>query len=332
MASRRADPGVRAAIGIKWVGFYLFGYLVLKRQEGYLFLVAAIAIEFIGGIGFFSGFKTVIFVTLILIFTVRSKLRVGTVASGLVLLAALVVFGAGWTSIKGEYRAYLNQGTDAQSTLVSQSEQFAKLVQLVGELGWYDISLGVGDLFARISYVDYFALSMDYVPEVLPHEGGELWKQAVMHTLMPRILFPDKPLATSDSETTMRYTGLYLAGQAEGTSISIGYMGESYIDFGPYGMFVPIFLLGALWGLMYSYLLSRSRYTIVGYAFATALLVGAYQFEMTGIKLLGGMVMGFLVLALILHFTEKHVGAWLETGAQGVGVPVRRIAYDGADR
>ena len=322
---------VRAAAGIKWAGFFLFGYLVLKRQERYLLLLLAIAVEFIGGIGFFSGFKTVIFVTLILVFTVRHRLKAGGIANGLVLLAALIIFGAAWTSIKEEFRAFLNQGTSAQATLVTRSEQFDKLAELVGDLEWNEVSLAVGDLFGRIAYVDYFALSMDYVPGVLPHEGGELWKQSLIHTFTPRVFFPDKPRLPSDSEMTMKYTGLYLASDAEGTSISIGYMGESYIDFGPYLMFLPILLLGALWGSMYYYFLSRARYVIVGYAFATALLVGAYQFEMTGIKLFGGMVMGFIVLALIMRFTEKPVGAWLETGAPSAVTPVGGIAYEGAD-
>lgn len=321
---------VRAAVAIKWVGFFLLGYLVLMRRERYVLLMIAVGMEFISGIGFFSGFKTVIFVTLILVFTVRYRLKAGTVISGLVLLGALVVFGATWTSIKGEFRAYLNQGTDAQATLVSRSEQFDKLVELVGDLNGETLSLAVGDMFGRIAYVDYFALSMDYVPEVLPHEGGELWKQSVMHVFTPRALFPNKPILPSDSELTMRYTGLALASDDEGTSISIGYMGESYIDFGSLGMFVPILLLGVLWGFMYYYFLSRAHFVSMGYAFATALLVGAYQFEMTGIKLFGGMVMGFLVLALIMRFTERQVGAWLQSGGgQEEIARVRRVAYEG---
>lgn len=320
---------VRAAAAVKWIGFFLFGYIALKRRERLLLLAAAIAIEFLAGIGFFSGFKTVIFLTLILVFTVHYRLKAGTIVSGLVLLTALVIFGAGWTSIKGEFRAYLNQGTSAQATLVTRSEQFDKLIELIGDVEGEDLSIAVGDLFGRIAYVDYFALSMGYVPDVLPYEGGELWKQSIMHTLTPRVFFPNKPVLPSDSEMTMRYTGLYLASGEEGTSISIGYMGESYIDFGPYGMFVPIFLLGVLWGLMYYYFLSRARFVTIGYAFATALLVGAYQFEMTGLKLFGGMVMGFLVLALILRFTERHIGAWLQGGGQGASTPVRELAYDG---
>jgi hypothetical protein len=211
---------VRAVAGIKWIGFFLFGYLVLKRQERYLLLLMAVAIEFIGGIGFFSGFKTVIFVTLILIFTVRYRLKAGAIANGLVILTALIIFGAAWTSIKEEFREFLNQGTSSQVTLVTRSEQFDKLAELVGDLGRDKISLAVGDMFGRIAYVDYFALSMDYVPDVLPHEGGELWKQAILHTLTPRAFFPNKPPLRGDSEVTMMYTGLHLAGQEEGTSIS----------------------------------------------------------------------------------------------------------------
>ena len=126
-----------------------------------------------------------------------------------------------------------------------------------------------------------------------------------MHVLTPRVLYPDKPPLTPDSEITMRYTGLHLASAEEGTSISIGYMGESYVDFGPYGMFVPVFILGVLWGLMYYFIVSRARFLVFGYAFATALLLNAYQFEMTGIKLLGGVTMSFLVLALIMYLTRE---------------------------
>ena len=321
---------LRAAVSIKWIGFFVFGYLVLKRKEGYPLLAAAVAIEFIAGIGFFSGFKTVIFVTLLVVFTVRYRLKPGAIAGGLVLFGALLIFGAGWTSIKGEFRAYLNQGTSAQAVLVSRADQFDKLAELIGELEWYDVSLAMGDLFGRVAYVDYFALSMDYVPDVLPHEGGELWKQSVLHTLTPRLLFPNKPTLSSDSEMTMRYTGLSLASDEEGTSISIGYMGESYIDFGRYGMFVPIFILGVMWGLMYYYVMSRARSSIVGYAFATALLITAYQFEMTGIKLIGGMVMNFLVLALILRFAEKYLVRWLRReDAPKQVAPAGSLAHEG---
>ena len=204
-----------------------------------------------------------------------------------------------------------------------------KLAELIGDLEGEDLALAMGDLFGRIAYVDYFALVTDYVPEYVPYEGGELWKNAILHVLTPRAFYPDKPPLTPDSEVTMRYTGLHLASEEQGTSISIGYMGESYVDFGPYGMFIPVFILGVLWGLMYYYFMTRARLLVVGYAFATTLLLSAYQFEMTGIKLLGGVTMRFIVLALIMYFAEKRIGKWLQKGSQAERVPAHSMAHEG---
>ena len=61
--------------------------------------------------------------------------------------------------------------------------------------------------------------------------------------VMPRFLFPDKPII-DDSEIVTAYTGLTVAGAAEGTSINIGQFGELYADLGVPGMLVAL----ALWG------------------------------------------------------------------------------------
>ena len=316
-----------STVTVKWVFFFLLGYLVLQRNERYLYFFTAIAIEFIGGIGFFSGFKIVLFVTLLVIFTVRYELRPGTVVMGTLVVAALLVFGAAWTSIKSDFRDFLNQGERSQTTVVSRSEQFDRLGELIGALSWEDVQEGVEPLFLRLAYVDYFALTMDFVPEYRPHENGEVWMNSILHVLKPRVLFPDKPVLASDSEFTMRYTGLLLASDGEGTSISIGYMGESYIDFGVPGMFVPILILGFVWGWMYTFFVSRAQSAIFGYAFATALLVEAYQFEMASIKLLGGVTMKFMVFALLLHFLEPRLRAWLEGGAAPARLPRPSLAH-----
>jgi hypothetical protein len=174
-----------------------------------------------------------------------------------------------------------------------------------------DLNEALQSLVERLSYVDYFGAVLDYVPAHRPHEnGGLLWK-AIVHMLAPRILFPDKPALPSDSEMTMSYTGLLVASGDRGTSISMGYMAESYIDFGPYSMFLPIFLFGLLWGAMYAYCIRHADLRGIGYAFGTALILGAVQFEAATIKLLGGMVLRFLIFALILRYVVPSLYLWL---------------------
>jgi len=91
-----------------------------------------------------------------------------------------------------------------------------------------------------------------------------------------------------------------VAGAEAGTSIGIGYVGESYIDFGPVGMFTPIFLLGLLYGVINRFFITRTRYKLLGSAFAVSILIfSAYEIETSNIKLVGGVIAAALVSIVI---------------------------------
>ena len=223
----------------------------------------------------------------------------------------LLIVALGWTRIKQDYRAHVSGGQRQQVIVVSPTERVRIFVSMMTSLTTRDLQQSVDQLADRMAYVDYFGSVLERVPSVLPYENGSLLWKAIEHVLLPRFLFPEKAALLSDSDLTRHYTGKALAGNEEGTSISMGYMTESYIDFGPLLMFLPIFLLGVAWGRMYRYMINGATLTVIGYAFGTALLINANQFEITGIKLIGGMLAKFLVLAVILRFGVPRVSAWL---------------------
>lgn len=300
-----------AVVDLKWAAFFLFGYLVFSRGEGYAGFLFAFASEFAQGIGFFSDFKTVFFVALLAALAARVHITGRTIATGIVGVVALAFIGSAWTVVKPAFRTEISEGGGMQTTSLGRSAQFQNLGRLLGELGPDDLVLGLDPLFRRVAYTDYFALTMDFVPAHRPYDRGALWGEAVRHVLTPRLLFPNKARLSSDSEVTMRYTGQFLASDAQGTSISIGYVGESYADFGPVGMFGVILLLGFGWGSAYGYFLKRSPVPLVGIAFSLVVLLGAYQFEMASIKLLGGVVTKFVVLALVTRWLGGRLIGWL---------------------
>jgi hypothetical protein len=197
--SHHQFPAIRQILltvhGFKWAAFFLFGYVVLVRREKLLWLIAAIAYEFITGIGFFSGFKTVLFVSLLIFFTARVRLTAGSMTVGAVLVGLLLVFGLAWTAIKGEFRAYVAMGQAQQGVAVSNDAMMEKLGELVVGLSLTDLVDAADPLFRRVAYVDYFAASMDYVPAVIPHERGAVWGASVRHATQPRFLFPNKPVS-----------------------------------------------------------------------------------------------------------------------------------------
>jgi hypothetical protein len=134
------------------------------------------------------------------------------------------------------------------------------------------------------------------VPDSVPYERGSLWFGALKHIVTPRLFFPGKE-AIRDSDRTMLYTGIRVATEEQGTSIGIGYVAESYVDFGPIGMFAPILLLGVFYGLIYRLLVIRPRDKLIWTAIASAILIfGAYTIETSNIKIVGGIVTALLVI------------------------------------
>ncbi len=221
------------------------------------------------------------------------------------LVAGLILLGIVWSAIKGEYRDFLNQGTGSQQVLVPLDERAEKLVSEGNAFSEEQFDEGLQAMLLRISYVQYFAMALESVPSNLPFEDGELWFGAIKHVVMPRLLFPDKPIL-DDSEMTQKYLGIAVAGLDKGTSIGMGYMAESYIDFGPIGMFVPIFLLGLFYGSIYRFFIARRSNRILGFALGVGILSPAVQdFASSTVKIFGGVVIALIAGVVAFKIAKR---------------------------
>ncbi|HUR41133.1 MAG TPA: hypothetical protein VM240_08175 [Verrucomicrobiae bacterium] len=291
-----------AIAAVKWVLFFLLSYLVFRRWRRLYYVPIAFVLEIVSGIGFFAGWQTVFFVCAIALMASKvSNRRLLWVVS--ILAVLLLSFALAWTGIKREFRAYLNQGSGEQVTLRSPAEMIGTFASMVSTLEANAFDDSVDNLLERLAYVDFFAAILSRVPAHIPHTDGALWGQAVLHVLTPRLLFPGKDVLPSDSQMTREYTGLPVSDF--GTSISMGYLAETYVDFGAYLMFVPIAMLGMAWGGILRYFMAREGMSVMGYAFATTVLIHAAQFEITSIKLVGSVLMKFIVLALVSAFASE---------------------------
>lgn len=297
---------------LKWVLLFIFAYSVLETGRGYMLVVFAAAAETaVGLLGFFAGFKGVFLVFVVVLLTSPAALRgrrlVFTIATAVILLA----LGSVWTAVKSDYREFLSQGFRSQEVLVPVEERVGKLQDLVAGFDSEQLVAGFEAMILRISYVQYFALTIAHVPSSVPHENGALWLGALKHIVTPRFLFPNKPVI-DDSERTSFYTGLEVSGTEQGTSIGIGYFGESYIDFGPVFMFLPILLLGVFYGLVYRCLIVRARYKLLGAAIVTSMMIfGGSAIETSNIKILGGNVVVLLVSLVFYFFGGPVLMRWL---------------------
>jgi hypothetical protein len=305
-----------------------FGIWYTTRRGGAL-LAFIVALELaMGFLSFFSTWKTPLIAGLIMLFAATGagwRRHAGWLVAG---AAAMIFLGTVWTIIKPAYRASMNEGTNQQVNVLSAEEQASALSREVGRVAPDDLAEGFLYGLGRLSYVDFLAASLDTVPREVPHQNGGLWGEAIGHVLMPRLLFPDKPVLPSDSERTMRFTNQVLASDEQGTSISIGYVGESYIDFGVAGALIIPLLLGMFYGaaLRALVLLGRRLNPAVLLAFAPPLIWQLQLFEVSNLKLLGNLIWSWISCAVLLLVLWPRIEQFLRSN-QTLAVsaaPVRR--------
>ena len=303
MAGGLRQPFVTMS-GIKWAAFVLFTFMAFSSSSSSARRIwtGIFVFEFILSIGgFFASFKDVFFFALFGL--VASNIRFGlrVIIPGALLAVAMLGLGLVWTAIKGDYRSFASAGTGQQVVLVDVGERISELGRLIGRLDAQALEAATDDFISRLMYHQFLGAVVVNVPSRLPHADGEIWGEAVSRPFMPRLLFPDKS-AIDDSELTNRYTGLNVAGVDEGTQISIGFMGEAYIDFGPVLMFGALAALGAGIGLFYAWLMRQpGPKAVIGAALAPFALMPAHLAETSILKMVPGLILTFLACIVVLR-------------------------------
>ena len=299
-----------ALADFKWAAFFILTFATFVRRDSSRILwCAAFLIELAMSFGgYYSSFKFVFLFTLTALVAAHIRL---TVRKTLVLAffgTVLITFGLVWTAVKVEYRSFVSGGQVSQAVVVDYSQSVEKIIDLVSTLDDKKMDKAATDLIERITYVDYFAAVLTYVPSIVPHEDGALWLDAIIRPFMPRLFFPEKEII-DDSTLTNKYIGFHVAGMEQATTITIGYMGESYIDFGMFGMMVPIFALGLLLGLIYRWLmLHRNSHGIFGMGLSTAVIMEtASDLGNSAAIMFGAIIVSVLVAWLLISYAAPNV-------------------------
>jgi hypothetical protein len=185
---------------------------------------------------------------------------------------------------------------------VSNEDALAYIFGKAAEADLSTIREGAEIFLSRVQYMERYSEVYKTVPEIIPFQnGGDLIK-TINFLLVPRFLNPDKGVKDA-SERTSYYTGKRFTRASQGTSISMGYFCDMYIDFGLYLMFVPLISIAALVGLVYKKIVAIKSYNRL---FLNSILIGTFlslgTFESDSLFFLG-MLRNNIVLLLLAHFT-----------------------------
>lgn len=288
---------------VKWFFFLLFGFQVILKKKMIKEFTLFVIVEFgLGFFSYFSNFKLVFFFLACLSLTFLIKVSLRQLIYAVLAIALSTFVAITWTSVKQEYREYLNKGSKSQTIQVSQGEALNKLVDLVNAEKESDEQESTTSFFDRLQYTLHLAKSMDQVPSVVPYQNGDNWLESISYALTPRYLNPDKPIYEASKKAT-KYTGIQYLGANSGVSFSLGYFADSYVDFGYFGMFIPLLLLGFIYGVTYFYFIKHSSNNFIfNYAVVGALFMEFNALEMDSTYLAGRLFSDLLIFFLLRLF------------------------------
>ena len=292
---------------LKGVLIYCIAATVFQTGRGYGVLILFIAAEVVLGFtGFFSAFKEPIIIVTIAALSAYPRHRLGKdISIRLVLvcsLAAVVIWlSLVWIEVRTEYRKWLSEGSGAQVVLKTFPERLDWLSdQLTTDklINGIDYGRASRSLLSRIAYTDYYALVLERDDAGLIPPDEARWLAAIKVIIMPRLFFPNKPVV-NDSETTRRLAGVSID---QNTSIGVGYIAETHIDFGFPLMLLPLFAIGFAMGRVARAFANMNAPRIICDAFICGAIINAFQYESAIDKALPSFVLSCAALGLCAKY------------------------------
>lgn len=310
------DQPLEAAAHFKILAMAMLFSTVLATGKGRNFMIAVFLLEVLSGFGgLFSDFKGAFIFLAISAFMVRIRWT-GTMAVATVALsAAMMVMALWWTAVKTDFREFATASSDSQNIKVDLGSRVGYLgSKATGGIDWNGASYA---LLLRLSYVDIFG-SVIGVQAVAPEPRyfGQ-WQDAIDHIAKPRFLFPSKaPL--SDTEVFIRLArGNASEAFRTGTSISVGFVAENFVDMGFPGMLAGIFAIGVMVAGICRYFMTRQLPWMVreGTVLAIIYTIGHDGVEISLPKILGAMYMSLGVWSIMARWGFPYIFRYLGRNA-----------------
>ncbi len=294
-----------------FVAVLVFVLLLTKTKANRIILGIVIFDFVLSFASFFSDFKETLFLIIIVYFTVYPVIKSRVIVRIAPAFILIFIFFSFWSYIKGDYRQFLNQGSKMQEVNVSNTEALMYIFDQFGETDMNAIQEGGKIFLSRIQYMERYTEVYNRVPSQIDHQEGADMIESLKFLLIPRFLNPDKGVKDASIRTSY-YTGRIFSSAVKGTSISMGYFCDLYIDFGLYFMFIPLLLIIAMLGYIMKYILIKPGYNPL---FTFSLLIGIFlslgTFESDTIFFLGTVRnnIALLVLGYVYLFPkiEKYI-------------------------
>lgn len=188
----------------------------------------------------------------------------------------------------------------------SQQEQLAASLLIFEQFQWLDIRnsehLDRIDMHTNQNHLVGLAVQRQN-QGINEYTYGSTLADAVI-MLVPRVLWPEKPIRVGGSAYVTQFTGISFGG---GTSVGMGQIMEFYVNFGMIGIFLGMFLLGVIiTALDEASARSLQQSNWLGFALWYVPALSLLQTGNNMVTLVAGFMASWLVIYGLIRFWLAH--------------------------
>lgn len=231
----------------------ILGWLVYGRKESKIYAVWLYGLVIIAAMrGVSSGALEEALVPLGVLFVVKWVYTQKVPVAPILVTAILVIF---LSPVKSDYRrqAWLGENPDLaeESSLTRGTLWLTQATEY-----WQDTLSGTRDLAeatssstGRADFIHQIAHMYSMTPAVVPYQYGATYSFFLV-ALIPRAIWPDKPVAGSANGFYAVAYGVTTEAGAKTTTFGVSILGEAFLNFGWPGVILIMLLQGILIGIM----------------------------------------------------------------------------------
>lgn len=282
--------------------FYIGIIYVLFSRSRFKWLFFGILISVMLYQAVYSGmFGSIIWWPLIIVMFASVRIRIWYIIKLIAVFAGFFLFTV-LQQVKLRYRQ-LTWNRSIYAVELSKYEVLKSLInnQLVN-LNLLDWNFYY-PLLNRMNQGIHVSRVMKYVPDKKPFTNGKALAVSIGASLLPRFLWKDKPKA-GGSEDYLRYTGIRVS---RGTSMSIGQLGDAYINFALWGAPLLLLLYGRFINFLYSKILKYSLMEASLLLFSPLIFIDLINVEVDFLTVINYSVKASLFVAFVFILLYKNI-------------------------
>ena len=206
--------------------------------------------------------------------------------------------------VKKQVRASAAEETYYKKEAEKIPQVFARNVdRIIIQGDWNAYRKGFDEFVDRIDFVGMVLRIKSNVDTTHKFAEGKTLVNSILWNLIPRFIYPSKPVTGGSSELAREYGGLVVE---PGTSVGIGPISEFYINFGYSGAVVCMVMMGGVYGFVIGKLFKHPLQPL-GYVYAAMVFISVIRPETNLADSFGGALRSVVVWFVVQWFFSMHI-------------------------